>query len=288
MSGVNIWSVPWDEIRRRLVDAPPGKLYGVPRGGAIVAGLAGRAVDRIEDADAIVDDIIDSGKTREIYAQYKKPFWALVDRLGRDAVPNAPAGWVVFPWDAAPELDPQQNVVRLLQYIGENPTRDGLKDTPRRVVKALTEMTAGYKQDPATILGRVFEDTHDQLITLDHIEFVSMCEHHMMAFMGQVHVGYIPRPGKGIVGISKLARLVDCFARRLQVQERMTRQVAETIEKHLEPIGVAVVIEARHSCVCARGVGKQSSVMRTSVMLGVFREKADARAEFLSLTGISA
>jgi GTP cyclohydrolase I len=147
----------------------------------------------------------------------------------------------------------------------------------------LIEMTAGYKQDPAKILSRIFRVEHDELITLDHIEFTSMCEHHMMIFAGQVHVGYIPAPRKGVVGISKIARLVDCYAKRLQVQERMTQQIAGAIQDHLEPLGVAVVIEARHYCVCARGVGKQSSIMRTSSMLGVMRDKPEARAEFLKI-----
>lgn len=246
----------------------------MPRGGAIVAGLTGRAVDHIEDADVIVDDIVDSGATRERYRATGKPFWSL---LGKQTE------WVVFPWEGAdPGADPAENVTRLLQFIGEDPARDGLVNTPRRTVKALQEMTIGYKQDPKGILGTVFQDTHDQLITLDHIEFVSLCEHHMMTFMGEVHIGYIPS-GNGIVGISKLAHLVDCFARRLQVQERLTRQIAEAIDEHLGPMGVAVVVEARHSCVCARGVGKQSSVMRTSVMLGAFRDKPEARAEFMGL-----
>ena len=269
----------WTEVYRRLKDAPAGKLWGVPRGGQIVAGITGRAVDRIEDADVIVDDIIDSGATRKRYGD--KPFWGLFDRQGRDA---GQEGWVVFPWEASDSTaDPAENVKRLLQFIGEDPARNGLLDTPRRVVKALGEMTVGYKQDPIKILARVFGEDHDELVTLDHIEFVSLCEHHMMAFMGQAHVGYIPRPGNGVVGISKLARLVDCFARRLQVQERMTRQIAEAIQEGLDPLGVAVVVEARHSCVCARGVGKQSSVMRTSSMTGVFRDKPEARAEFMEI-----
>lgn len=187
------------------------------------------------------------------------------------------------PNDHLAEVEAENAVVTLLQHIGEDPERDGLQDTPSRVVRALTDMTAGYRQDPKEILERVFAEEHDELVTLDHIEFVSMCEHHMMAFMGHAHVGYIPAKGKGVVGISKLARLVDCFARRLQVQERMTGQIAKAIQEVLEPVGVAVIVEARHSCVCARGVGKQSSVMRTSAMLGAFREKPEARAEFLQI-----
>lgn len=269
----------WGEIYQRLQKAPAGKLYGIPRGGQIVAGLTGRAVDRAADADAIVDDILDSGRTAAKWArEYGKPLWMLVDKQAEGI-----KEWVTFPWDADPLADPQENVVRLLEFLGEDPRRDGLLDTPRRVVKSLQDLTAGYRQDPQDILARVFDVDHDELITLDHIEFTSLCEHHMLPFMGHAHVGYIPRVGRGIVGISKLARLVDCFARRLQVQERMTRQIADAIQKRLDPVGVAVVVEARHLCVCARGVGKQNSVMRTSAMLGALRDNSAARAEFFGV-----
>ena len=270
----------WEQVRDLLRLAPEGKVYGVPRGGQIVAGLLGRAVDTPEEADVIVDDIVDSGATRKAWEEKTgKPFWALVDK-----VQNPDPRWVVFPWEASPEQDVEQNVTRLLQYIGEDPKRQGLLDTPKRVIKALRDMTKGYAQDPKEILARVFsEENHDGIVILDHIEFVSMCEHHMMAFMGHAHIGYIPAPGKGVVGISKLARLVDCFARRLQVQERMTAQIAQAIDDCLEPLGVVVMLEARHSCVCARGVGKQSSMMRTQQVRGVFMDKPEARAEFLSM-----
>jgi GTP cyclohydrolase I len=179
-------------------------------------------------------------------------------------------------------LAAEMQVQRLLLSLGEDPTRDGLKDTPARVVRALQEMTSGYRQDPKEILGRVFKDEHDELVTLDHIEFYSLCEHHLQVFSGHVHIGYIPGK-RGIVGISKLARLVDCFARRLQVQERLTRQIAEAINTNLKPRGVGVVIEAQHLCCRARGIRKQSSVMRTSVMTGMLRQSHAARAEFLQL-----
>jgi GTP cyclohydrolase I len=285
-SDMNLVKLAWEDVYQRLKGAPAGRLFGVPRGGAIVAGLTGRAVDSPLDADCIVDDIVDSGATREKYLRgFNKPFWSLVDR-SRPNGDDLPAGWIHFPWEEEdPVADPATNVIRLLEFLGEDPKRDGLVATPRRVVKALQDMTSGYGQDPCKILGRVFQVDYDELVTLDHIEFVSMCEHHMMAFMGQAHIGYIPGASKGVVGISKLARLVDCFARRLQVQERMTRQIAGAINQHLQPLGVAVVVEARHTCVCARGVGKQSSVMRTSAMLGVLRDRPEARAEFLSLVG---
>lgn len=270
--------ITWPEVYERLKGAPGGRLYGIPRGGQIVAGLTGRAVDRIEDADVLVDDIVDSGRTRKEWAKYKLPFWSLVDKIAEGVTP-----WVHFPWEREPDVDVEHNVVRLLEMLGEDPNRDGLRDTPRRVIKSLRDLTSGYRQDPQEILARVFDVDHDALITLDHIEFTSLCEHHMLPFFGHAHIGYIPRAGRGVVGISKLARLVDCFARRLQVQERMTRQVAEAIQGKLDPVGVAVVIEAKHHCVCARGVGKQNSMMRTSTMLGVMREAHEARAEFLQI-----
>lgn len=168
----------------------------------------------------------------------------------------------------------------LLQHLGADPVEDGLRDTPARVVRALREMTEGYRQEPKEILGTVFEVAYDEMIILRDIPFVSNCEHHLMTFAGTVDIGYIP--GK-VVGLSKLARLVDCFTKRLQVQERLVRQIAESIQEHLEAKGVAVVIKAVHSCMCARGVKKAGASMVTSCMLGVLRDKAEARAEFLAL-----
>jgi GTP cyclohydrolase I len=148
------------------------------------------------------------------------------------------------------------------------------------VVKALREMTAGYKDDPAVVLGKTFEETYDELILLKDIPFTSLCEHHLLPFTGTVDVGYIP--GK-VVGLSKLARLVDCFAKRLQMQERLTRQIGEALEQHLEARGVGVVVRGQHSCMACRGVRKSGSTMITSVMLGALRENSSARAEFLAL-----
>jgi GTP cyclohydrolase I len=170
----------------------------------------------------------------------------------------------------------------VLSAIGENPDREGLKDTPKRVVKSWGELYAGYHEKPAEILSTVFEDgACDEMVILKGIPFSSMCEHHMLPFIGIAHIGYLPA-GK-VVGLSKLARLTDCFAKRLQIQEKMTAQIADAIEAHLKPRGTAVVIEAHHQCMSCRGVGKQGTVMATSAMRGVFREDAAARAEVLSL-----
>jgi GTP cyclohydrolase I len=171
-------------------------------------------------------------------------------------------------------------VATLLRFIGEEPERDGLRDTPARVVKAWREMTAGYAEDPAEILARTFDESSDELVILRGISFYSTCEHHLLPFYGQAVVGYLP--GK-VVGISKLARLVECFAKRLQVQERMTRQIAEAVEQHLEARGVGVVLRAHHLCMGCRGVRQEETEMVTSSMLGTLRTDATSRAEFLRL-----
>jgi GTP cyclohydrolase IA len=170
----------------------------------------------------------------------------------------------------------------ILMAIGEDPMREGLRDTPKRVAKSWKELYAGYSQSPADILSTVFKDgSCDEMVILKDIEFTSMCEHHMLPFIGKAHVAYLP-DGQ-VVGLSKLARLVDCFGKRLQIQEKMTQEIATSIQEHLKPKGVAVVIEAHHQCMSCRGVGKKNTTMITSAMLGAFREKGESRAEFLSL-----
>lgn len=178
--------------------------------------------------------------------------------------------------------EPETLLRCLLRSIGEDPNREGLRDTPKRVVKSWSELYAGYKQSPEDILKTRFKDgACQEMVILKDIAFSSTCEHHMLPFIGKAHVGYIPNGT--VVGLSKLARLVDCFARRLQIQEKMTIQIAEAIVKYLKPKGVAVVVEAHHQCMSCRGVGKQSTTMITSEMVGVLRTNPAARAEFLSL-----
>ena len=174
----------------------------------------------------------------------------------------------------------EKAVATLLRFIGEDPSRDGLIDTPARVAKAWREMTAGYGEDPAEILSRTFEETSDEMIVLRGISFYSTCEHHMLPFYGEAAVGYLP--GR-VVGISKLARLVNCFARRLQIQERMTRQIAEAVETHLGAKGVGVVLRAHHLCMGCRGVRQEETEMVTSSMLGKLRRDPSTRSEFLKL-----
>lgn len=176
-----------------------------------------------------------------------------------------------------------EDLVReIIVRLGEDPEREGLTRTPERVHKAYEYLTRGYKQDPETLLkDALFTVTYDEMVIVKDIEMYSLCEHHMLPFIGKVHVAYIPN-GK-VVGLSKIPRLVELFSRRLQIQERLTTQIAETIQKAIQPQGVGVVIEARHLCMMMRGVEKQHSAAVTSSMLGCFRDEQETRTEFLSL-----
>ncbi|KKP39893.1 MAG: GTP cyclohydrolase, GTP cyclohydrolase I [Candidatus Peregrinibacteria bacterium GW2011_GWF2_33_10] len=178
---------------------------------------------------------------------------------------------------------PENHITELLKYIDENPDREGLKKTPERVIKSYDKLFEGYKQDPKSVLTVFDSEKYDEMIICKDIEFYSMCEHHMLPFFGKVHIGYIPR--EKIVGLSKMPRLVEIFARRLQTQERLTSQIAQTIRDLIDPIGVGVIIEAKHLCMMARGVEKQRSEMVTSSMLGAFKNSDKTRAEFLKLIG---
>lgn len=177
----------------------------------------------------------------------------------------------------------EEAVKVLLRSVGENPDRDGLQGTPGRVVRALEEMTCGYRMDPKEVLSRTFEEDYDEMILLRGTHFSSLCEHHLLPFTGIAHIGYLP--GK-VVGLSKLARLLDCFSKRLQMQERITKQIAEALQEHLQAKGVGVVLCSSHCCMSCRGVMKGGAEMVTSVMLGVMREDRQARMEFLSLCGM--
>ncbi len=179
------------------------------------------------------------------------------------------------------EFSNQEMYRELLSRLGEDPARDGLAATPARVEKSMAFLTKGYLEDPATILrGALFDENYDEMVLVKDIEMFSLCEHHMLPFFGKVHVAYIPK-GK-VIGLSKIPRLVEVFSRRLQIQERLTRQIADTIQEAIEPQGVGVVIEARHLCMMMRGIEKQNSSTVTSAMVGCFRQK-ETRLEFLSL-----
>src|SRR6187399_737361 len=188
--------------------------------------------------------------------------------------------------ESVTQADAEAAVRTLLQWAGEDPNREGLLDTPKRVAKAYRDWFSGYALDPAEYLRRTFKEVegYDELVVLRDIGFESHCEHHMAPIIGKAHVGYLPN-GK-VVGISKLARVVEAYARRFQVQEKMTAQIAGCIERALQPLGVGVVIEAAHECMTTRGVHKRGVSMITSKMLGTFREDARTRAEFLAFIDV--
>jgi GTP cyclohydrolase I len=290
------WADIDDEVNK-LVDRLAGRsnavtyVYGVPQGGAPVAIMvAARTGLKLTESPVsgttlIVDDLVDTGATLAQYhaagyavdTLYRKPWSPLNVAAGATLVED----WLAFPWERD-EGEPTDAVVRILQHIGEDPTRDGLKDTPKRVLKAYREMTAGYDEDPADILATTFDVSFDEMIVLTDVPYTSLCEHHMLTFTGTATIGYIPKQGGRVVGLSKLARLLDCYARRLQVQERLTNQIADAIVQHLDPLGVGVVIRGNHSCMCARGIKKRGEMV-TSRLVGKMRDDGVVRAEFLSL-----
>jgi GTP cyclohydrolase I len=199
-------------------------------------------------------------------------------KIARADAASAPAG--------KPAREEAEDAVRtLIRWAGDDPSREGLTDTPARVVRAYEDWFSGYGQDPADFLSRTFSEIakYDEMVILKAIPFSSHCEHHMAPITGQVHVGYLPRTR--VVGISKLARLVGAYARRLQIQERLTAEIADALQRELQPLGVAVMVEATHACMTTRGVHAREAVMTTSRMLGIFRENAKTRAEFLAAIG---
>ena len=266
-------------------------IYGIPRGGIPVAYIVGGLVtsncllENPEEAMVLLDDVIDSGTTRTWWSEGKFPgvqFAALADYLDP---PRRKEEWLVFPWeqDETGDASADDIVIRLLEYIGEDPTRGGLKDTPRRVLAAWKEWTSGYGKDPGEIL-KAFEDGaegYNQMVMVKDFPFYSHCEHHLTNFFGTATIAYIP--DKRVVGLSKLGRVLDIYAKRLQVQERLTNLVADAIQDNLKPKGVGVLIRARHLCMEGRGLAKQGHETITSALRGEFMSDAKVRQEFLSL-----
>lgn len=267
------------------------RAYAVPRGGVpaayLLQGLVGfHIISDPADADIFIDDLIDSGSTCERYCdEYPgKPFFALIDKREGDV---AHVGqWVVFPWEVTDEGADDSGtdvITRLLQLVGEDANREGLLETPARVVKAWKHWCSGYGKDAGKLL-KVFEDgaeKYDQMVIVKDIPIYSHCEHHLAAIIGTASIAYIPN-GK-IVGLSKLSRLADMFARRLQVQERLTDQIADALVEHLQPIGVGVIIKARHLCMESRGVCQQGHHTITTALRGAIKNEAQTRSEFLRL-----
>jgi GTP cyclohydrolase I len=262
--------------------------YAVPRGGVPVAYLLGPMVpglllvDTPAEADIFIDDLIDSGATCEqLCDEYpSKPFFALIDKRESKLYGGQ---WVVFPWEEDAAGSFENNITRLLQFIGEDATREGLQETPHRVAKAWRHWCSGYGKDAGSLL-KVFEDgaeKYDQMVIVKDIPIYSHCEHHLAPIFGTVSIAYIPN-GK-IVGLSKLSRLADMFARRLQVQERLTDQIADALVEHLQPLGVGVLVRARHLCMESRGICQQGHHTITTALRGVIKDEAQTRSEFLRL-----
>lgn len=176
---------------------------------------------------------------------------------------------------------PEDHVRHIIEWTGEDPDREGLNDTPERYIRMMEEMTSGYRMNPADVLRTTFDIAYDEMVVVTGVRFASLCEHHLLPFTGTAAVGYIP--GERVVGLSKLARIVDVYARRLQVQERLTVQVAQALDTHLQPVGAGVVIRATHHCMAVRGVRQHRAEMVTSALHGALRDKGKARAEFLAL-----
>jgi GTP cyclohydrolase IA len=262
-------------------------LYGVPRGGVYAAMLLiptedFRLVETPEDADFIIDDIIDTGKTKEKYNKLfrSKPFFALVNKKLHKEYSDS---WISFPWERMQNDDgPKENVRRLLEYIGEDPDREGLKETPDRVIRSYAELFSGYKQNVESVI-KTFESDCSEMVLLKEIPFYSTCEHHILPFSGLASVAYVP-DGR-VIGVSKLARILEIYARRLQIQERLCQQVTECLMTYLKPKGAACVLKAQHLCMACRGVEKAGATMVTSSLKGVFLQDPKTRSEFMSMIG---
>jgi GTP cyclohydrolase I len=284
----NQYKMTWQEARERtynisqifMANHGAGKIWGIPKGGQYVAAmLPDHAVETWEQADFLVDDIVDSGQTKKKWeAKTGRQVLALVNK--QDDPEDAKLGWVVFPWEIENKGAPEDSIVRLLEYVGENPKREGLLETPKRVLKAYREMTAGYYEE---LDFKVFNLQSDEMVILRGIRFASLCEHHLLPFSGTAAIAYIPDPAR-LLGISKLARVVTHFARRLQCQENLTNQIANYLQDcpALAPKGVGVLIRAHHNCMGCRGVNQPDAELITSALRGCFMQ-SEVRAEFLGL-----
>ncbi len=277
-------------------------VHGVPQGGVIPAVFlaAELGLPFVPELDPnhpdflqilVIDDVMDSGATKLKYELHSL-FVCLHVKEGCDfSADYSPhevwkGGWVDYWWEKSGSggniMSP---LTRPLQYIEGTASREGLKDTPKRVIESWKTLYGGYEQDPADVMT-VFEEGYDQMVVLGPIEMYSMCEHHMLPFFGQCYIAYIPN-GK-VIGISKLARLMEIFSRRLQIQERIGDQITDALMEHLEPKGAACLIQAKHFCMVARGVGKQNAVMTTNSLRGCFLEEPACREEFMSIVNRSA
>lgn len=275
-------------------------IYPIPRGGyypaIVLSQMTGRPLvvgeENITPKTLIVDDLVDSGATLLRYAEkYQQNLLAAVyakrsldTELGSRFVcgVEVPNEWLVFP-DEHDGVDIEENFRRTLEYIGEDTTREGLLETPKRMRRAYDEIFAGYRTNPKDLVKTFVQGTCEEMVILKDAEFYSTCEHHFFPFFGHCSIGYLPNDK--VIGVSKLARLLDCYSKRMQIQERMTAQIADFLMEELGAKGVYVVCEGVHFCMTSRGIKKQDASMITSAIRGVFRESAEARNEFLHLIG---
>lgn len=274
------------------------RIYGVPTGGSFVAlnlanSFKAKLVDSFEVCDILVDDIVDSGKTIsqiKLFSKAKK--YALFVREGKESLVDGYVGvlpsqkdWVEFPYEKA--YGGEEIITRLLQFLGEDVDREGLRDTPKRVLSFLES----YKATGDRLEGLTFfenKEHYDQMIVVSNLDFYSFCEHHLLPFFGKVHIGYIPTPEGKLLGLSKFGRVVDFFSKRLQLQERMTQQIADFLTEKLCCLGLGVVVEATHLCMAMRGIKQQRHITVTSAVKGVFLDDTKkAREEFFKAIGRS-
>lgn len=267
-------------------------IYPVMRGGLPVAMALSHKlqiplVDTLDNNPLVVDDIVDSGKTRLRYNAYDFACLHIGQNAPENAMPdyyvNRTEEWVKYFWEKN-ESPGEDAVIRLLQVVGEDPTREGLIETPKRVLSALEFMLSGYRKNPEDIFKTfTAPNGYDEIILLKDIEMYSICEHHILPFYGKAHIAYIP--DKTVIGISKLARLLDIYSKRLQIQERICQQVTTDIMTYLKAKGAACIIEAQHLCMRMRGVQKQNSIMITSSLKGAFLDNLASREELMRLIG---
>ena len=269
----SVTKITWEFIKERINKLDKTKkYYGIPRGGQYLAAML-NPVDTPEEADILIDDLIDSGKTMEDFKKKypEKPFIALIDKRV-----EFKGEWIEYPWEEKGEVDIEDHVRRILQYF-DDANREGLRDTPKRYIKFLKE----FLDTPEFNFTTFDAEGTDEMIIQTNIPFYSLCEHHLAPFFGHAHIAYIPN-GK-IVGLSKLARTLDLYSHNFQNQERITTQVAERLMKELDAKGVAVVLTAQHMCMSMRGVQKHDTWTTTSKMVGYFKDDHKARGEFLDL-----
>lgn len=269
-------------------------VFGVPRGGFYPAHIVAKILnlpltldpEKVTTETLLVDDLVDSGATRDEWV--KRTGCRILAVYGFHSDDADFVGtvitrgeWITFPDESGAGIE--ENCKRILQYIGEDVTREGLVETPKRMRKAWDEIFAGYKTDPNDLVKTFTQGTCREMVILKNAEFYSVCEHHFFPFFGHCSIGYIPN-GK-VIGVSKLARLLDCFSKRMQIQERMTAQIADFLVESLNPLGVYVICEGVHFCMTSRGIRKQDASMVTSAIRGQFADNAAMRNEFLHLIG---